>query len=181
MTSNRAADFAYPVGDTDVIWTATDAAGNIATATQTVTVNDVEKPVIVSNGDKFVNSDAGQCGAFVAVSATASDNCTVGAPIGTRGDNLALTDLFPFGTTIITWKVTDNNLNIYPNPFSETIHISVLNNLKLEKAIIYDLVGNEIISSNKNEIDASSLKSGIYLIMIVDNIGNSYSKKLVKN
>ncbi|MFZ4797625.1 MAG: T9SS type A sorting domain-containing protein [Bacteroidia bacterium] len=75
----------------------------------------------------------------------------------------------------------NNQVNIYPNPFSETIHITLLNNLKLEKAIIYDLVGNEIIISNKNEIDASSLKSGIYLIMIVDNIGNSYSQKLVKN
>ncbi|MEI7978946.1 MAG: T9SS type A sorting domain-containing protein [Bacteroidota bacterium] len=75
----------------------------------------------------------------------------------------------------------NNQVSIYPNPFTETIHITLLNNLKLEKAIIYDLVGNEIISSNKNEIDASSLKSGIYLIMIVDNIGNSYSEKLVKN
>ncbi len=75
----------------------------------------------------------------------------------------------------------NNQIIIYPNPFSETIHISLLNNLKLEKAIIYDLVGNEIINSNKNEIDASSLKSGVYLIMIVDNIGNSYSKKLIKN
>ncbi len=84
------------------------------------------------------------------------------------------------GTGIIEFN-SRNQVIIYPNPFSETIHISLLNNLKLEKAIIYDLVGNEIISSNKNEIDASSLKSGIYLIMIVDNIGNSYSKKLVKN
>lgn len=75
----------------------------------------------------------------------------------------------------------NNQVIIYPNPFSETIHITLLNNLKLEKAIIYDLVGNEIIISNKNEIDASSLKSGVYLIMIVDNNGNSYSEKLVKN
>ena len=75
----------------------------------------------------------------------------------------------------------NNQIIIYPNPFSETLHITLLNNLKLEKAIIYDLVGNEIIISNKNEIDASSLKSGIYLIMIVDNIGNSYSEKLMKN
>ena len=78
------------------------------------------------------------------------------------------------------WKL-NNQVIIYPNPFSETIHITLLNNLKLEKAIIFDLVGNEIISSTKNEIDASSLKSGIYLIRIVDNNGNSYSEKLVKN
>jgi hypothetical protein len=75
----------------------------------------------------------------------------------------------------------NNQVIIYPNPFSETIHITLLNNLKLEKAIIYDLVGNEIIISTKNEIDASSLKSGVYLIMIVDDNGNSYSEKLIKN
>ena len=75
----------------------------------------------------------------------------------------------------------NNQVFVYPNPFNETIHISFLNNSKLDKAIIYDLIGNEIIISNKNEIDASSLKSGIYLIMIVDNNGNSYSEKLVKN
>ena len=75
----------------------------------------------------------------------------------------------------------NNQVIIYPNPFNEVIHITLLNNLKLEKAIIYDLVGNEIIISNKNEIDASSLKSGIYLIMIVDNLGNLYNHKLMKN
>jgi hypothetical protein len=75
----------------------------------------------------------------------------------------------------------NNQVIIYPNPFSETIHITLLNNLKLEKAIIYDLLGNENINSNKNEIDGSSLKSGIYLIMIVDINGNSYKQKLVKN
>jgi sugar lactone lactonase YvrE len=74
-----------------------------------------------------------------------------------------------------------NQVIIYPNPFSETIHITLLNNLKLERAIIYDLLGNEIISSNKNEIETSSLKPGVYLIMIVDNIGNSYNQKLIKN
>ena len=84
-------------------------------------------------------------------------------------------------TTGMNELKANNQVIIYPNPFSETINITLLNNLKLEKAIIYDLVGNEIIISNKNEINASSLKAGVYLIMIVDNIGNSYSEKLVKN
>ncbi|MES2654490.1 MAG: FG-GAP-like repeat-containing protein [Bacteroidota bacterium] len=84
-------------------------------------------------------------------------------------------------TTRIDELKTNNQIIIYPNPFNETIHITLLNNLKLEKVLIYDLIGNEIISSDKNAIDASILKSGIYLITIVDNIGNSYNQKLLKN
>ncbi|MET0623436.1 MAG: HYR domain-containing protein, partial [Pyrinomonadaceae bacterium] len=42
---------AYPVGTTTVTWTATDAAGNSATATQTVTVVDDTKPIIVAPAD----------------------------------------------------------------------------------------------------------------------------------
>jgi hypothetical protein len=44
----------------------------------------------------------------------------------------------------------NNQAIIYPNPFNETIHITLLNNSKLEKAIIYDMLGNEILISNKN-------------------------------
>ena len=76
---------------------------------------------------------------------------------------------------------TSNNILVYPNPFNETIFISLLNNSGLNKAILFDLLGKEVLTTQKSEIDASSLKSGIYLIMIVDNNGNSYSEKLVKN
>jgi gliding motility-associated-like protein len=113
VTSDKAADFAYPVGVTTVSWTVTDAAGLTAIATQTVTVNDVEKPVITANGDKFVTSNSG-CGAtaiFVGASATATDNCNVGSPVGTRSDFLALTADYQVGTTTITWNVTDANSN----------------------------------------------------------------------
>jgi hypothetical protein len=84
------------------------------------------------------------------------------------------------GTGINELKLL-NQVIIYPNPFSEMIFISLLGNLKLEKAIIYDLLGKEIIISNKDEIDVSSLKSGEYLMMVVDTNGNSYSRKLIKN
>jgi hypothetical protein len=41
----------FPVGDTTVVWTATDAAGNQSTATQTVTVIDNTAPIITVNGN----------------------------------------------------------------------------------------------------------------------------------
>jgi len=102
----------YPVGITTITWDVTDANGNAAASiTQTITVTDNEIPVIASNGDQTINADAGICGANVAVSATATDNCTVGIPTGVRSDSKLLTDAYPVGITTITWDVTDANGN----------------------------------------------------------------------
>jgi uncharacterized membrane protein YccF (DUF307 family) len=103
---------AYPVGTTTITWNVTDANGNAALpVTQTVTVSDNIKPVIATNGNKSISNDAGTCGAAVTVSASATDNCFVGAPTGVRSDGLVLTAAYPVGTTTITWNVTDANGN----------------------------------------------------------------------
>jgi gliding motility-associated-like protein len=67
--------------------------------------------VITSNGDKNANTDLGACSATIAVSATATDNCSVSTPAGVRSDALALNALYPLGTTTITWNVKDANGN----------------------------------------------------------------------
>ncbi|PAM93555.1 hypothetical protein B4N84_17305, partial [Flavobacterium sp. IR1] len=72
---------------------------------------DNEAPVITHNGDKNINNDAGKCGVVVDVSETATDNCSVGAVSGTRSDGKGLNELYPVGTTTITWSVTDANTN----------------------------------------------------------------------
>ena len=80
----------YPVGVTTISWDITDENNNEAeTLTQTITVTDKEKPVITHNGDKNINNDAGECGANVSVSATATDNCNVGNPTGIRSVRLS--------------------------------------------------------------------------------------------
>ena len=45
-----AANYTFPVGVTVVTWTATDAAGNSATANQTVTITDDEAPMLTCPG-----------------------------------------------------------------------------------------------------------------------------------
>ncbi len=111
IASNYHSGDLFPVGTTTVTYTATDAYSHTVTSSFTITVTDNEKPVITSNGDKSVNNDPGKCGATVMVSASAKDNCSVGAPAGVRSDNKALTDLYPVGTTTITWTVTDAYTN----------------------------------------------------------------------
>ena len=74
-----------------------------------------------------------------------------------------------------------NNITIYPNPFNETINITLSSKLVLKNVIIYDLLGKEIITTNKNVLDVRDLKSGIYLIQVIDNNGNMHNQKLIKN
>ncbi|SMD44497.1 delta-60 repeat domain-containing protein/Por secretion system C-terminal sorting domain-containing protein [Aquiflexum balticum DSM 16537] len=102
----------YPVGVTTITWTVSDANGNAAAPViQTITVNDTEAPVISTNGNQTVSADAGACSAVVVVSASATDNCAVGEPVGIRSDGLALTEPYPVGVTTITWNVSDANGN----------------------------------------------------------------------
>ncbi|MEB2780124.1 MopE-related protein, partial [Algoriphagus sp. C2-6-M1] len=102
----------YPVGETTITWTVTDIHNNDAVPVeQTVTVTDTEAPVINTNGDQTVDAEAGLCSATVIVSASATDNCSVGDPVGVRGDGLLLTDPYPVGETTITWTVTDIHNN----------------------------------------------------------------------
>ncbi|MDF7813550.1 HYR domain-containing protein [Hymenobacter sp. YC55] len=99
----------FPKGTTTVIWTATDGSGNTATASQTVTVVDTQKPVFsYKPANLAVGTDAGTCSATLTlVLPVATDNCTDATVSGVRSDNLALSAAFPKGTTTITWTATD--------------------------------------------------------------------------
>ncbi|MEP4781523.1 MAG: HYR domain-containing protein, partial [Algibacter sp.] len=107
FTLENNAPTTFPIGDTPVIWTVTDEAGNSASCTQTVTVIDNIDPSITCPIDVFVTADPGIC--------TAS-NVDLGTPTTSDCDdstvkNDALT-IFQLGETIVTWTVTDSSGNI---------------------------------------------------------------------
>jgi len=63
----------YPVGVTEVVWTATDIHGNSSTCTQSVKVNDTEAPVISGvAADETIECPA----APVFSTPSSSDNCS---------------------------------------------------------------------------------------------------------
>ena len=99
----------FNTGTTNVTVTATNSCGSSQNSF-TVTVTDNQKPIIITNGNQSLPAQ-GTGGASVTVSATATDNCGVGSPTGVRSDGLALTALYPVGTTTITYNVTDANGN----------------------------------------------------------------------
>lgn len=98
----------FPVGTTTITYTATDAAGNSTTATQTVIVTDTTPPALVCPANITTSADAGSCSAVVSVTAPeVSDNCAGATVAGTRSDGQPLTAPYPVGTTTIQWVATD--------------------------------------------------------------------------
>ncbi len=100
------------VGSNTITLTVTDINGNSSTATANITVVDNIIPVITTTGAIDTTNDSGLCEAGINIPpATATDNCNINSPVGTRDDGLSLSDPYPVGTTIITWTIDDSNGN----------------------------------------------------------------------
>ncbi|HNB82730.1 MAG TPA: HYR domain-containing protein, partial [Chitinophagaceae bacterium] len=71
---------AFPVGTTTNTFRVTDASGNSSTCSFTVTVNDVEAPLITCGANVTANNTTNLCSGVVTVaSPTITDNCSTGA------------------------------------------------------------------------------------------------------
>ncbi len=81
----------------------------------------------------------------------------------------------------ISWQ---NQLVVYPNPATDgKFQIASTSNLEIVKYSIISLDGKKVASGNvkkSNEIDASNLNSGIYLIQIQTNLGTTTKKIQIK-
>ena len=96
----------FKLGVTLVTWTARDAAGNTATAIQSITVRDTTKPTLTAPTDVI----------FEATSAT-ENVVSLGNPESSDAvSNVIITNdapkTFPIGETTVTWTATDSSGNI---------------------------------------------------------------------
>jgi len=114
----RALNAPYPVGQTSITWTGTDASGNTAAAAQTVTVADREPPVLSVPADFTVNATS-PSGAVVSYVASATDNVAGVVPVScspVAGSGFAI------GTTRVTCMAADPS----GNQASATFRVTVL-------------------------------------------------------
>lgn len=95
----------YSVGTTSIVWTATDSAGNVTTATQTITVTDTTAPTVTAPADQTVEATATLTSVELGT-ATASD-LVDSSLTATASD----TGPFALGTHTITWSTTDSSGN----------------------------------------------------------------------
>jgi hypothetical protein len=106
VTCTPASGSTFPIGETTVSCTATDAAGHTATASFVVRVRDTTPPSLTVPGDFAVDATS-PAGAAVGVTATATDNvdpspvvnCT---PVGT----------LPIGDTTVSCSAQDTSGNV---------------------------------------------------------------------
>jgi gliding motility-associated-like protein len=118
----------FPIGTTDVTWTITDNAGNIATATQPVTILDRIDPTMVNPIPVNLLTDMSACTATNnLIPPVTSDNCTIASVTSNAPTDLSI------GTTNVVWTATDGAgntviktqiVNVARNPASIRVTIS---------------------------------------------------------
>ena len=168
------------LGTNEVMLTVTDGAGNTNSTMATITVIDEIAPSITCVGDVVSNS----CNGVTYTLPTADDNC--GTPTMELISGLASGDLFPEGTTEITYKVTDASGNEATCSFTVTVEntldIETMNevmpacngdaNGSLSAMIGGGTAGYSYLWSNGQTTEtAIDLAAGSYTLIITDATG----------
>nr|WP_242133148.1 HYR domain-containing protein [Aestuariivivens marinum] len=134
QTAGLASGSVFPIGTTTNSFTVTDASGNTASCSFTVTVVDSEAPTIACPLDINVNNDPGKCDAVVTFNTPlGDDNCGVASVTQIAG--LVSGSAFPVGTTTVTFRVEDTAGHITDCSFD----INVTDNEDPETLVLPDL------------------------------------------
>ena len=151
--SHTLAGAIFPIGNSVVTFTATDANNNTATCNITVQVVDTQNPVFVSCPlDITVGNNVDKCGANVVFTRpNANDNCSATV---TQTAGLLSGALFPVGTTLVTFSAVDPA----GNPATCTFNITVLD-MQMPKAICTDFMVN-LSSVGAATITAANINGG---------------------
>ncbi|MBK7337305.1 MAG: HYR domain-containing protein [Saprospirales bacterium] len=100
--------YVLPLGQTTIIWTATDGSDNSSSCTMVITVVDDDQPTVTNcPSDIQVENDPGVCGAAVEYLVTFADNCDGTDLTGELIYGYPSGETFPVGTTEVKWHYTD--------------------------------------------------------------------------
>ncbi|MDR2084628.1 MAG: M6 family metalloprotease domain-containing protein [Bacteroidales bacterium] len=102
----------------------------------------------------------------------------------TMGNNLYIDDIHFVNKLGIDDYISNEIINVYPNPSSGIYNIDIANNDSKYDLYVYDIVGNLICYSgnntNRTQINISDKKSGIYFVKVISNNINK-TVKIIKN
>jgi hypothetical protein len=96
----------FPLGLTEIVYTATDASGNVSTCEFSVEVRDVSAPQLICPSDITLSTAPRWCFANLMYNVTAVDNCS-GVVIPTRIAGPMSGTTLPVGITRVEYAVSD--------------------------------------------------------------------------
>jgi hypothetical protein len=135
----------FPVGNTVVTYSATDAHGNTGSANQTVTVIDNTAPVISCPANITIEPTCPSGAIATYATPTATDNCAVQSVTRNAG-SLASGSVFPIGTSTVTHTATD----IYGNQSSCSFTVTVLTPQAVIQNLITSVNNSSLTGTQKN-------------------------------
>jgi 4-hydroxy-3-methylbut-2-enyl diphosphate reductase IspH len=136
----------FPLGETTVTWTAVDTSGNSAVTTQTVTIVDTTKPALSIPQDQIVEA-SNLDETFVNIGQAEAHDITGISSIVNNAP-----DVFPLGSTLVTWTTTDNHENT--TTAYQTITVV---DTTAPTIIVPDDITSEAIDPNTNHIELGEL------------------------
>ena len=71
-------------------------------------------------------------------------------------------------------------ISIYPNPSNDKVHIQLPTTITLQKATIYNNLGQVVLEKNAIDFSLSSISSGVYEVQLQTSEG-VFHKKIIKN
>jgi glucosylceramidase len=146
----------FPLGTTTVTTTATDAAGNIATGSFTVTVQDTTAPLLTLPASQTLEATSA-AGAVASFSASSLDIVGGNVPVSF---SIPSGSTFPLGTTTVTATATDAAGNVATGSFTVTVRdttapaLTLPSNQTLEATgpdgavAIFSALAQDIVSGN---------------------------------
>lgn len=174
------------------VWTqiGNDIAGGITGKISIALSGDGDTLIVSSNGvyrSKLYRNVSGNwveittigtIGNFFSV-ALSSDGTIAAISSPHSSSNRGITTLYDV-SNLSNNDFVSQNFNIYPNPTSDILNISLENNLVLEQVTIYNNLGQVVKIATKNVIEISQLAKGLYFVEVTTNQGKA-SKKVVVN
>ncbi|HKK39464.1 MAG TPA: T9SS type A sorting domain-containing protein, partial [Cryomorphaceae bacterium] len=100
-----------------------------------------------------------------------------------QGDEFGSSETSEICSVLDTQNTMKGELNLYPNPASDVLKISAINDV-IDQVRIYDISGKTVsektgINSSETLINTNALPSGLYVVEVVGTDGNSTRKKVI--